>query len=186
MVDEAAFDDPQDAVMELVLSSDDEYADVHPRDGEELREERRVRRRELATRFLPGVDAGALFALVGSVVSLTSASVMEILAQNREVTDTFSQRSGNLGRNDPFAVFRAMNHERFLGQGVFAAAAVLIGFVTLAGWRSDRHARWSRPVAQVGLLVGLVGVVIAVLGYFDVIGGLPTPSELSPVEDFQG
>ncbi|GAA1954794.1 hypothetical protein [Catenulispora subtropica] len=178
MVDEAAFDEPHDAVMELVLSSDDEYAGIEPGEVEAGREERRLRRRELAARFLPGVDAGALFALGSAVVSLTSASMIEILAQNREIADSYSHRSSFDSAYDPLATLRELGHTRFLGQGAFAGVAIVVALAVLARWRSDRHARWARPAGQAALLLGVVGVTIALLGLFDVIGALPSPNDL--------
>jgi hypothetical protein len=171
MSGEALFDESDEAVMELVLSSDDEFTGVEERSAETV-EDRRLRRHEIRERFLPGVDAGALFAFGAAMVSLTSSGLIEIMAQNRELTTTLFSRSGSAGE-DPWAPFRDVDHMRFLGQGVFAAAAVVIAAVALTNWRSERHARWSRPAAQAGLLLGLAGVVIALLGYFDVIASLP-------------
>jgi hypothetical protein len=178
MVDEAVFGEPRDAVMELVLSSDDEFVGAGPGEGEASREERWLRRREVVARFLPGIDAGALFALVTSLVSLTSASMIEIFAQNREIADSYRHRSSFDSVYDPLATVRELGHTRFLGQGVFAGVAIVIAVAVLVRWRPDYHARWARPVAQAALLLGLVGVTIAVLGYFDVIGALPSPDNL--------
>lgn len=178
MVDEAVFGEPRDAVMELVLSSDDEFVGVEPGERAVGRQERWLRWREVASRFLPGVDAGALFALGAALVSLTSASMIEILAQNREIADSYQHRSSVDSVYDPLATLRELGHTRFLGQGLFAGAAIVIAVAVLARWRSDFHARWARPVGQAALLLGLVGVTIAVLGYFDVIGALPSPDSL--------
>lgn len=177
-MDEAVFDEPRDTVMELVLSSDDEYVGVAPGEVEVIREERRLRRREFAARFLPGVDAGALFALASAVVSLTSASLIEILAENREIADSYNHRSSFDSAYDPLATLREVGHTRFFGQGVFAGLAIVIALGVLSGWRSDHHARWSRAAGQAALLLGLVGATIALLGYFDVIGALPSPNAL--------
>lgn len=174
MADQSAFDEPHEAVMELVLSSDDEFTDADVRSPRPSREDRRLRRHELAARFLPGVDAGALFALGVGLVSLTSASMIEILAQNSEISDSYTHPNADLN-DDPLAGLRHLSHLRFLGQGGFAVASIVIAFAVLSRWRPDRHARWSRPIAQAALLLGLLGLTIAVLGYFDVIGGLPDP-----------
>lgn len=174
MVSDAGFDESHDVVMELVLASDDEFAGDEPGAADARREERRAWRLEMAARFLPGVDAGALFALASALVAWTSASVMEIVAQNREISADLSRRLPPDG--DPLTPFRDMNHFRFLGQGLFAGVAVAVAFAVLTRWRVDRHARWSRPVGQAALLLGVAGVVIALLGYFDVIGALPSPS----------
>jgi len=171
MVDETVFDHSDEQVMELVLSSDDEFADVDPQSPEE----RRLRRDELRERFLPGVDAGALIALVVSMVSLMTSGLFEVLAQNRELTFTTHYVSGS-NPPDRFEPFRDVDHLRFLGQGIFAAVAVVVAGLVVSNWRAERHARWSRPAAQAALLLGLVGLVIAVLGYFDVIASLPHQS----------
>ncbi|WP_194917842.1 hypothetical protein [Catenulispora rubra] len=170
MPDETVFDHSDEPVMELVLSSDDEFTGVDAHSPEE----RRLRRDELRERFLPGVDAGALFALAASTVSLVTSGLFEILAQNRELT--FTARYVN-GSNPPdrYAPFRDMDHLRFLGQGLFAAVAVVVAALVATNWRAERHARWSRPAAQAALLLGLAGLAIAVLGYFDVIASLPSP-----------
>jgi hypothetical protein len=171
MPDETVFDHPDEPVLELVLSSDDEFTGADP----DSPEERRLRRDEFRERFLPGVDAGALFALVVSMVSLMSSGLFEILAQNRELTFSSSTASGS-NPLDRFAPFRDVDHLRFLGQGVFAAVAVVVAGLVVNNWRAERHARWSRPAGQAALLLGLAGLVIAVLGYFDVIASLPTQS----------
>lgn len=170
MSDETVFDHPDEPVMELVLSSDDEFTGADPRSPEE----RRLRRDELRERFLPGVDAGALIALVLSLVSLLSSGLFEIMVQNRELTYT-TRYVGGSNPPDRYAPFRDMDHLRFLGQGIFAAAAVVIAGLVVSSWRSERHARWSRPAAQAALLLGLAALAIAVLGYFDVIASLPRP-----------
>jgi hypothetical protein len=167
MAGEAVFDGSDEQVMELVLSSDDEFTGAVPHSVEDGR----LRRHELRERFLPGVDGGALLALGVSLVSLTSSGLIEILAQNREFSESFNRSGQNT--SDPWAPFRQMNQMRFLGQGAFALVAVIIAALAAANWRSERHARWSRPVAQAALLLGLAGLAIAVLGYFDVIGALP-------------
>ena len=82
--------------------------------------------------------------------------------------------SSPVSTRDQLSPFRDMDHLKFLGQGVFAAVAVVVAVLVTAGWRAERHARWSRPVGQAALLLGLAGVVIALLGYFDVIASLPT------------
>jgi hypothetical protein len=169
MSDDAVFDSPEEPVMELVLTSGDEFTDVAP----PTVEERRLRRHELRERFLPGVDAGAVFALGVSLVSLTSSGLIEMIAQNRELTFTMTGQFG-LTNRDQLSPFRDMDHLKFLGQGIFAAVAVVVAVLVVGSWRAERHARWSRPVAQAALLIGLAGVVIALLGYFDVIATLPT------------
>lgn len=169
MSDNGVFEGSDEPVMELVLSSDDEFAGVDP----PTVEERRMRRHELRERFLPGVDAWAVFALGVSLVSLTSAGLIEMMAQNRELTYTLSGHF-TVAARDQFSPFRDMDHLKFLGQGIFAAVAVVVALLVTGSWRAERHARWSRPVAQAALLIGLAGVVIALLGYFDVIASLPT------------
>lgn len=171
MSDETVFDHSDETVMELVLSSDDEFTGEAPRSPEE----RRLRRDELRERFLPGVDAGALFALAVSTVSLVTSGLFEILGQNRELTFTARHVSGS-NPPDRYAPFRDVDHLRFLGQGIFAAVAVVVAVLVVSNWRAERHARWSRPAAQAALLLGLAGLVIAVLGYFDVIASLPHQS----------
>ena len=169
MSDEAVFDGSVEPVMELVLSSDDEFTGA---DADSV-EERRLQRDELRARFLPGVDAGALIALGVSLVSLVSTGLVEVLAQSRELS--YQPNLGGGHAVDPMAPLREANHLRFLAQGVVAAVAVVVAVLVANNWRAERHARWSRPAAHAALVIGLVGVVIAGLGYFDVIGGLPKP-----------
>lgn len=171
MSNDTDFGGLDEPVLELVLSSDDEFADADPHSLSV--EDRRLQRHELRERFLPGVDAGALFALCVAMVSLTSSGLVEVLALNRELVPT-AYMAGSSRAPDPLAPFRDVDHLRFLGQGVFAAVAVVIAVLAASNWRAERHARWSRPAAQAALLIGLAGVVIALLGYFDVIGALPT------------
>ncbi|MEZ0113139.1 hypothetical protein ABH920_007164 [Catenulispora sp. EB89] len=176
MSDETVFDHSDEPVMELVLDGDDEFSDDEFTDADLHSLEERLRRRdELRERFLPGVDGGALFALAVSTVGLVTSGLFEILGQNRELTFTAHHVSGS-SLPDQYAPFRDVNHLRFLGQGIFAGAAVVVAVLVVNSWRAERHARWSRPAAQAALLLGLVGLVLAVLGYFDVIASLPTQS----------
>ena len=131
MADDAVFEGSEEPVMELVLSSDDEFADVAPPTAEE----RRLRRHELRERFLPGVDAGAVFALSVSLVSLTSSGLIEMIAQNREIASTLS---GSLLVRDQMAPFRDMDHLKFLGQGIFAAVALVVALLAMVRWRAER------------------------------------------------
>lgn len=181
MSDNLGFDPGDEPVMELVLSSDDEFTGTAP----VTVEERRLRRREVLARFIPGVDAGAVFALGVALLGMTSLSLVETIVQNDEITGVTSSTGSSFGGSvrDQWAPFRDMDHARFLGQGAFALLAVVVAVLVTGGWRAERHARWSRPVAQAALLIGLAGVVIALLGYFNVIATLPSPPHPS-IQDF--
>jgi hypothetical protein len=180
MAEDVSFDEPREAVLELVLSSDEEFQ------GEELSaaarsENRRAWWRDATARFLPGVDGGAVFALAFALLALIPSALIDIWATNRSVAASWKAQSGALsskGQADPFAELRNLTDLRALAQGTIAVAAVLVAVLVLSRWREDRHTRWSRPAAQAALGLGLIGVVIAVLIHTGTVGGLPTPTEL--------
>jgi hypothetical protein len=182
MTDDEVFDEQRETVMELVLSSDEEFPGTAPGFGADSRsEERRDWWRATAARFLPGVDAGAVFALGLALVSLTTSGLIDVLATRAQIVYTYSLRSAAnsaSANNDPLAGYRHLLNIRTLGQGAVAAAAVLLAVLVLARWQQERHTRWSRPVAQAALGLGLVAVVITVLLYTGAVAGLPSPAEL--------
>ena len=180
MVDDAVFGDSREAVLELVLSSDEEFQG----DGlsaEARSENRRAWWREMAARFLPGVEAGALFALGLALIGLTNSVLVELWATNEQVGATYRNTDNALSQRsaDPLAPYRHVADLRTLGQAAFGVAAVLVAIVVLTRWQQSRHTRWSRPAAQAALGLGLLGLVFAALVYTGVVAGLPSKVEIT-------
>lgn len=176
MSDEVFVGESQDDVMELVLSSDEEFTggEFAEIDETQRREARRMWWRETARRFLPGVDAGAALAAAAAVLGLAGTFVSDQLATVSQINANYNDSLKRGSSVDPLDSVRDYLDVRWIGQLSVAAVAVLIGVLVLARWKEGRHARWSRPVAQAALVVGLIGVTAAILGLTGVIGSLPT------------
>lgn len=188
MSEDVFVDDSHDEVMELVLSSDEEFTDVEADGFSETlrREDRRVWWRDMAARFLPGVDAGAIIAAVASLIALAGALPVDQMSTASEIS---SQYNSSLSRNaaaDPFATVHAFLRLRWIGLASGAGLAVVLGVLVLIRWKEGRHARWSRPVAQAALVIGLIGVVAAILGLTGTIGALPHVKTGSGIDSLSG
>jgi hypothetical protein len=173
--DDVFLDDSRDEVMELVLSSDEEFTgdEADEIDETERRESRRVWWRETANRFLPGVDAGAVIAAGAALVGLGGTLTVDQAATASEISVSYNESVSRRVTGGPLDQYHEYLDVRWIGQISVAAVAVLLGVLVLARWKEGRHARWSRPVAQAALVLGLIGVVVAILGLTGVIASLP-------------
>lgn len=188
MSDEVFLDDSRDEVMELVLSSDEEFTGVEGDeiDETERRENRRVWWRETATRFLPGVDAGACIAAAASVVAVAGTVAADQAVTASEIGSSYAG-----GTSQPTLLEQVKQYQhyldiRWIGQLSVAVLAVVLGVLVLARWKEGRHARWSRPVAQAALVIGLIGVTVAILGLTHVFASLPTPKSTGGLDSLSG
>src|SRR5437868_6714432 len=87
MTGSTVFGEPDDGVLEVVLSSEAEFSGGRfGGDADETRVNWALRLRALATRFLPGVEGGALFALGLAVVGMTTSSMIESYVTNRQLS----------------------------------------------------------------------------------------------------
>jgi hypothetical protein len=170
MANEALFDEPDDAVLEIVLSSDEEYQEGFAKFDAE---DRRVRRQGFITRFLPGVEAGAVFALGLAMIGLTISSAVDIYVSNRVETRDIAVESQSGGQNMLLDELHFYSHLRSAAMAAICLLAVVIAVLVLSRWREEKHTRWSRPVAQAALAFGLLGVAVAVLIYTGVLAGIP-------------
>ena len=177
MSEPLVFDESDDGVLEVVLSSEAEFAG-DGFIGEDDKAERVAQRRGIAARFLPGVDAGALFALAFALVALTSSSLIDIVATNHQVAMEFS--AGTSPANNPYALITDATHIRAFGGGSFASAACVIAVLVLSRWQEGKHARWSRPVGQAALGLGLIALVFAALLYTGAVAGTPAWNTTHP------
>src|SRR5258707_326113 len=88
MAEDLMFDDREDDVLEIVLASDEEYQGSVEGFGDE---EFRVRRKGIVSRFVPGVEAGAVLALGLSFVGLVSSALIDQYVQDRAIAGEFNQ-----------------------------------------------------------------------------------------------
>jgi hypothetical protein len=129
-----------------------------------------------------GQGAGAVVSAALGIVSLTGswvgtvASARESLigqlhaqsSQNASVSKLLDEGYGNAW------------HATALWGGVFALLALVIGVVVLArpafGAPGRPQAVWIKSVAWGGVALGVIGLLLAVLKYTDVLLGLPSVS----------
>jgi hypothetical protein len=117
-----------------------------------------------------------LFALVGAALGFVSISGtwLGTLVSNRlAVLGQIQAQSG--GTNNPIAaIYSGPWHATALVNGAFALVAVIItGLLLLRDRVSSLPAPWIRAVTGAGLVLGVLGVIIAAVMYSDVFTALP-------------
>ncbi|MFD7918704.1 hypothetical protein ACFV3R_05715 [Streptomyces sp. NPDC059740] len=94
---------------------------------------------------------------LGTVMSERQTLVGQIKVQSGKATDQLA------------AVYGQPWHTTALVNAVFAVLALLVGLLGVSG----RGPAWVRSVAWGGVVLGLIGLVIAALTYFGVLAGVP-------------
>ncbi|MFD3615918.1 hypothetical protein ACFWWT_11855 [Streptomyces sp. NPDC058676] len=127
-----------------------------------------------------GQGAGAVVSAALGVVSLTGGWISTVAAARETLI-------GQLGTSSTASV--AMQVKEVYGDawkttalwgGLFALAALIVGAVVLArpafGTPGKPQAVWIKSVAWGGVALGVIGLLLAVLKYTDVLLGLPSAS----------
>lgn len=131
---------------------------------------------DAATASAGGFEAGGA-AVVSAGLGLSSligTSLGDMLRSRQEIIGQIEANTGG-GGNQIEAFYGAPWHTAALINGIFALAAVLIGGVLLAA-----HARradtwpWVKAVALGGVMIGLIGLLVAGGMYFDLFAPQPT------------
>ncbi|MER8010796.1 MULTISPECIES: hypothetical protein [unclassified Streptomyces] len=125
-----------------------------------------------------GQGAGAVVAAALGVVSLTGSWVGTVAAARQTLVGQLQTSSSASVAKQIKAVYGdAWQASAFWG-GVFALFALLVGVVVLVrpafGAPGRPQAAWIKSVAWGGVALGVIGLLLAVLKYTDVLLGLPS------------
>jgi hypothetical protein len=135
-----------------------------------------------AAKGTPGVGQGAAAVVSAGlgIVSLTGSWVATVAAARETLV-------GQLGTSSSASVAKQVKEvygdawaTTALVGGLFALAALIVGVVVLArpafGAPGKPQAAWIKSVAWAGVSLGVIGLVLAVAKYSDIILGLPSTS----------
>ncbi|MFI6947708.1 hypothetical protein [Streptomyces sp. NPDC050422] len=127
----------------------------------------------LATAAAAVVTAGL------GVVSLTGAWSGRVAAERETLIGQFKTSSGASAAQQISEIYGDAWHTTALVNGLFGLLALLVGVYVLvrpAFGTPSAHPQpgWIRAVAKGGIALGVLGVLIAVCMYFDLIVALPT------------
>ncbi|MFC5638740.1 hypothetical protein [Streptomyces bullii] len=127
-----------------------------------------------------GQGAGAVVSVALGLVSLTGGWVGTVAAA-RETLIGQLQTASNAGVGKQIKeVYGDAWHTSALWAGLFALSALIAGVVVLVrpafGAPGRPQAPWIRSVAWAGVSLGVIGLLLAVLKYTDVLLGLPSTS----------
>ncbi|MFE2517514.1 hypothetical protein [Streptomyces mirabilis] len=130
----------------------------------------------------PGVGQGAAAVVSAGlgIVSLTGSWVATVAAARETLV-------GQLGTSSTASVAKQVKEvygdawaTTALVGGLFALAALIVGVVVLVrpafGAPGKPQAAWIKSVAWAGVSLGVIGLVLAVAKYSDIILGLPSTS----------
>ncbi|MGW3495808.1 hypothetical protein [Streptomyces sp. NPDC001020] len=125
-----------------------------------------------------GQGAGAVVAAGLGMISL-SGSWVSTVASARETLLGQLKTSTSASVGDQIkAVYGEAWHTTALWGGLFALAALIVGVVVLArpafGVPGKPQAAWIKSVAWGGVSLGVIGLLLAVLKYTDILLGLPS------------
>ncbi|WP_280886595.1 hypothetical protein [Streptomyces sp. LBL] len=123
--------------------------------------------------------AGAVVSAALGVVSLTGGWISTV-ASARETLDGQLHMSQTPSVAAQINVYGDAWHAAALWGGVFALLALIVGVVVLArpafGAPGRPQAPWIKSVAWGGVALGVIGLLLAVLKYTDLLLGLPSTS----------
>lgn len=115
--------------------------------------------------------AGAVIGAALGITSLTGTSLADMLRARAEIEGQIQSSIG--GGGDPVeSIYTTPWHHVALVNGVFAIAAIVVTLVVLLLGRVG-HSTWSRAVAVAGVILGLIGLLLAGGMYADLFGAPP-------------
>ncbi|MBK3641701.1 MULTISPECIES: hypothetical protein [Streptomyces] len=125
-----------------------------------------------------GQGAGAVVAAALGVVSLTGSWVGTVAAARQTLVGQLQTSSSASVAKQIKAVYGDAWQASALWGGVFALLALIVGVVVLVrpafGAPGRPQAAWIKSVAWGGVALGVIGLLLAVLKYTDVLLGLPS------------
>ncbi|MEU7315628.1 hypothetical protein [Streptomyces sp. NPDC007083] len=111
------------------------------------------------------------------LASLTGTSFSDMLRERKSLIgqiESSAQGSGGSAADQVNSLYGAPWHAAAVVNGIFAALAVVVGALLLAALTGRSGARgWVKAVALGGVLLGLVGLLVAGGMYFDLFAAQP-------------
>ncbi|MCX5310514.1 hypothetical protein [Streptomyces sp. NBC_00154] len=125
--------------------------------------------------------AAAVVATGLGVVGLTGAWTGRVVAERETLLGQMKTASGGSVARQISEIYGDAWHSTALVNGIFALLAVLVGVFALVRPAfgtpgKDPQPGWVRAVATAGIALGVLGVLISVGMYFDLIVALPAAS----------
>lgn len=126
-----------------------------------------------------GTAAAAVVSVGLGIVSLSGAWSGRVAAERETLIGQFKTSSGATAAQQISEIYGDAWHATALVNGLFGLLALFVGVYVLvrpAFGAPSAHPQpgWIRAVAKGGIALGLLGVLIAVCMYFDLIVALPT------------
>ncbi|WP_432106321.1 hypothetical protein [Streptomyces sp. AA1529] len=111
------------------------------------------------------------------LASLTGTSFSDMLRERKSLIgqiESSAQGSGGSAADQVNSLYGAPWHAAAVVNGIFAALAVVVGALLLAALTGRSRTRsWVKAVALGGVLLGLVGLLVAGGMYFDLFAAQP-------------
>lgn len=127
-----------------------------------------------------GQGAGAIVAAALGVVSLTGSWVGTVAAARESLMGQLQTSQSAGVAKQVQEVYGDQWHVTALVGGIFALLALIVGVAVLArpafGAPAASQPLWVKSVAWSGVALGVIGLLLAVAKYTDVLLGLPTTS----------
>lgn len=126
-----------------------------------------------------GTAAAAVVSVGLGIVSLSGAWSGRVAAERETLIGQFKTSSGATAAQQISEIYGDAWHATALVNGLFGLLALLVGVYVLvrpAFGAPSAHPQpgWIRAVAKGGIALGVLGVLIAVCMYFDLVVALPT------------
>jgi hypothetical protein len=125
-----------------------------------------------------GQGAGAVVSAALGVVSLTGSWIGTVASARESLIGQLETSSSSSVADMVEAGYGDAWQANALWAGIFALAALIVGVVVLArpafGVPGRPQAPWIKSVAWGGVSLGVIGLLLAVLKYTDVLLGLPS------------
>ncbi|MFE7757031.1 hypothetical protein [Streptomyces sp. NPDC057418] len=134
---------------------------------------------EAAASGSAGTGAAAVVAAALGVISLSGAWTGRVAAERETLIGQIKTSGGGSAARQISEIYADAWHTTALVNGLFALLALLAGVLVLVRPAFGPPAGspqpgWIRSVALAGIALGVLGVLISVGMYFDLIVGLPT------------
>ncbi|MEU6812236.1 hypothetical protein ABZ920_25310 [Streptomyces sp. NPDC046831] len=127
-----------------------------------------------------GQGAGAVVAAALGTVSLTGSWLGTVAGAREQLIGQLQTSSSASVARQIKEIYGDAWHATALWSGLFALVALIVGVVVLArpafGAPGRPQAPWIKSVAWAGVVLGVIGLLLAVLKYTDVLLGLPSAS----------
>ncbi|MET9474974.1 hypothetical protein [Streptomyces sp. NPDC002922] len=125
--------------------------------------------------------AAAVVATGLGIVGLTGAWTGRVVAERETLLGQMKTASGGSVARQISEIYGDAWHSTALVNGIFALLALLVGVFALVrpafgAPAKDPQPGWVRAVATAGIALGVLGVLISVGMYFDLIVALPAAS----------